>query len=90
MFDDVSPGISPVVEDLAAQHVSADAGVVLEAGLHQMIVARHERVDVLHLEGGVVETGLADSHAEEGVVIGVLVSAIAAKEGCDDILRLPI
>ena len=50
VLDDVSPGIAPVIEDLAAQHVSTDAGVVVVLALHQVVVARHERIDVLDLE----------------------------------------
>ena len=63
-------GIGPVVVDLAAEQVAADAPHMLVLLLADEIFVAHEHVvDVLHLEREVVEAGLLVLHAEEGVVI---------------------
>ena len=46
MFDHMSPRIAPIVEDLAAENVTPDASVVVIAGLNEVIVTRHDGIDV--------------------------------------------
>ena len=88
MFDDVSPRITPVVEDLATEDVAADTGVVVVAGARQVIMAGHERIHILYLEGRMVETGLTDSDTQKRVVIRIVIAAVTTHEGGDDVLGL--
>ena len=57
------------------------------AGL-QVVVPQHHGVEVLHLEGGVLEARLAHADAQEGVVVHGLVAPVAAHEGDEDLLRV--
>src|SRR5580700_6114909 len=87
MLVDAAPRIGPVVVDLAAQHMAADAPHVLVlAALFQVFVAHADVVDVRHLEGEVIQTGLLRIETEEDVMIDVSVAAIAAVERSDQIV----
>ena len=48
VLDAVAEGIAPVVEDLAAEQVTADAAVEPVAARLQILVRAHHRVDILH------------------------------------------
>src|ERR1700686_4249564 len=87
MLVDAAPWIGPVVIDLAAQHMAADAPHVLVlAALFQVLVAHADVVDVRHLEGEVVQPGLLGIETEEDVMIDVSVAAVAAVERPDQIV----
>ena len=86
VFVDMPPRIAPVIEDLASEDVATDAGVVVVARTHQMVVARHHRIHVLHLEGSMVEARLANAHTQERVMIGKLIPAVATHESGDDVV----
>ena len=54
---DALPRVFPVVEDLAAEQMAANApDVTVLAGLVQMLVTRHEIVEALHLERQVIQS----------------------------------
>ena len=80
MLDHVAEGIEPVVVDLAAQNVAADAPLRMPAGGREVRVAGHQIVEVGNLERGMVELGLADPEQEQRVVIDELLAAIAAQK----------
>ena len=88
MLVDAAPRIGPVVVDLTAEHVAADAPHVLVAELFQMMVAHGDVVDVRHLERQMIKPGLLMRQTEEDVVIDVIVAAIAAIERADDVVLL--
>ena len=84
MLEFVPPGILPIVEDLAAEHMAPDAPCGGAPGALQMLVAGHQVVETLDLERGVVEAGAGRQLGEEQrVVIGRRVAAVAAHEGAD-------
>src|SRR5690349_19448401 len=75
MLMHATPGIGPVVIDLTAKQVAADSPhVFVAAEAAQVLVADEHVVDVLHLEGEVVEARSRIPHAEEGVVVDVVVA----------------
>src|SRR5580704_9815859 len=87
MLVDAAPRIGPVIVDLAAQHMAADAPHVLVlAVLFQVLVAHAHVVDVRHLEGEVIQAGLVGIETEEDVMIDVSVAAVAAVERADQII----
>src|SRR5580700_6271391 len=87
MLMDAAPRIGPVVIDLAAQHMTADAPHVLVlAGLLEVFMAHADVVDVRHLEGEVIQAGLLGIETEEDVMIDVSVAAVAAVERADQIV----
>ena len=87
MLVHVAPWVGPVVIDLAAQHVPADAPHVLVlAELREVVVAHADVVDVHHLEREVVEPGLLVVETEEHVVIDVMLAAVAAIERADQVV----
>jgi len=85
VFELVPPGVQPVVEDLAAKCVAADApgGPVLPA--LKVIVPGHQVIQVADLEGGMMKSRLAAGHLheKEAVVVGGLLAAVAAHEGAE-------
>lgn len=87
MLDHEARDIPPVVEDLGAEDVAADApdGVVLLLG--EPLVAQQLGVEVVDLEAGVVHVlGLAAGHGrghEEGVVVDGRQAAVDAAEQRD-------
>src|SRR5258708_39907586 len=56
------------------------------AELLQVMVAGEDIVDVLDLEGQVVEPGPAVGEAEEDVVVDILLAAVAAVERADEVV----
>ena len=61
--------VEPVVEDLAPHDVPADAPAVLVALVAEPVVAEDLGVEVVGLEGGVVDVELWAFEEEEGVVV---------------------
>src|SRR5271169_3885334 len=85
MLMHTAPWIGPVIEQLAADQMAADAPHVLVALLLQMLVADHHIVDVGSLIRQVVEPALVAADAEEGVMVDVVIAAVEAVERADDI-----
>src|SRR6202040_1152204 len=84
-----APRIGPVIEQLAADQMAADAPHMLVALLPQMLVADHYVVDVGGLIGQVVEPALVAADAEEGGVVDIVVATVEAVERTDDVGLLP-
>jgi hypothetical protein len=63
--------------------------VLVFAGTAQIFVADEHVVDVLHLERKVVQTGAFIPHAEEGVMVNIIVTGIDPAELTDDVLLIP-
>jgi hypothetical protein len=61
---------------------------VLVASRGQVLVAGHQVVEILHLEGDVVELDHSGPDGEEGVVVDVLAAAIATHEGGEHMLAV--
>src|SRR5439155_2889874 len=82
-----APGIRPVVVDLAAEQVPADAPhvLVLAEFLQALVTAEHV-IDIVDLEREVVQPGLLVLEAEEHVVIDVLVAPVTAVERTDEVV----
>src|SRR6266404_5750314 len=70
VLDRVAEGILPVVEDLAADDVAADAPEVPPALRRQPFMAERLIVEIVNLEGGVVEMRLLPFGEGDGVVVG--------------------
>ena len=68
--------------------MAADAPAVLVAAAGEVLVAGHQVVEVLHLEGDMVELDHARAHREEGVMVDVLGAAIAAHERGEHLLSI--
>src|SRR5438876_9661291 len=84
------PRIRPVVVDLAPEQMPSDPPHVLVlAELPEVLVAHEDVVDVLDLEGQVVEPRALVPDAEEHVVVDVFPAAVAAIEGSDDVVLAP-
>src|SRR5215213_4824706 len=82
-----APRVGPVIIDLAAQQVAADAPHVLVlADLLDVLVILEDGVDVLRLVGNVVQPRLLVVHAEQHVVVDIFVAAVEAAEGADDVV----
>src|SRR4051812_18605985 len=74
MLVNPAPRISPVVVDLTAEKVTADPPHVFIFGQAVEVFVAHEHVvDVLHLEREMVQAGTCVAHAEERVVINVVI-----------------
>ena len=87
MLVDVPPRIGPIIVDLTAEHVPADAPhVLILAVLLEIIVTHADVVDVGDLERQVIEPGLLVREAEEHVVIDIAIAAVAAIERADDVV----
>ena len=85
-----APRIGPVVVDLAAKEMPAQAPhVLVRADLLQMLVAEEDVVDIKHFEGEMVEAGLLVLQAEEGMVVDILVAAVEPVERTDDVVLAP-
>src|SRR5262245_48603568 len=69
MLDAVAEGIAPVVEDLAAEEVSADAAVEAVAAPEEVVVRAHYGVQVLHIERRMMHVGRVGLRDGQGVVI---------------------
>src|SRR5712691_4144226 len=82
-----APRILPVVVDLTAEDVPPDAPYVLVlARLAQVLMAEHDVVDALHLEGEVIQADLGTLEAQEHVMIDEGLAAVAAVERRDDVV----
>src|SRR5262245_1905363 len=67
--------------------MAADApDVLVGAEALQMLVPDEDVVDVLNLEGEVIEPGPRMADAEERVMVGILGATVAAAEGADEIV----
>ena len=53
----LAPGIAPVVEDLAAEEMPADAPGVAVAICHHDLLAHLDRVEIDDFEGDVIDLG---------------------------------
>jgi hypothetical protein len=84
VLQDEARGVEPVVEDLAAHDVAADAPAVGVALVAEPVVAEDLDVEVVGLEGGVVDVELWALEEEEGVVVDELLAEVEAEEGGDD------
>ena len=71
---------APVIKDLAAHDVAADAPAVLVALLAQPVVAEHLGVKVVRLKRRVVDVHLGALKEEEAVVVDQLVAAVQPEE----------
>lgn len=83
VLHDEAGRVEPVVEDLAAHDVPAHAPAVLVALVAQPVVPQHLGVEVVRLEGRVVDVELGALEEEEGVVVDALRAAVDAEEGGD-------
>jgi hypothetical protein len=85
---DTVPWVAPIVVDVTAQLMPADApDVVVPLGL-QMVVPDHHVVDVLDLEREVIKPGLFAPDAEEDVMVDIDIAAIDSVERADHIARV--
>ena len=88
MLDLEAGRVGPVVEDLAAEDVAADAPDARPALLGEPLMPEELRIDVCNLEGGVVDVGRAEARRlplqEEAVVVGVLLAQVEVHE-CHDV-----
>src|SRR5208282_2238809 len=83
---DPAPGIVPVIVDLGAEHVAADApDMLVLARFLQMFLAEHHVVEIAHLERQMVEAVLRSGEAEENMVIDIIVAAVEPVERADDV-----
>src|SRR5665213_2543518 len=85
MFMDAAPGIAPIIEDLAAERVAADAPIMLVTlSLHDLMAA-HDVVDVGGFVGEVVDARLVAADAEEDMVVDMIVTAVEPVERPEDV-----
>lgn len=68
--------VEPVVEDLGAHDVAADAPAGAVAAVAEPVVAQHLRVEVVRLVRGVVHVELGALEEEEAVVVHRLGAAV--------------
>lgn len=80
VLEDELGGIEPVVKDLAAHDVAPHAPAVLIALVAQPVVAQDLGVEVVGLEGRVVDVALGALEEEEAVVVDLLVAAVQPEE----------
>src|SRR5215831_13770191 len=88
MLVDAAPRIGPVIEQLAADQMAADAPHMLVALLLQMLVADHYIVDVGGFVRQVVEPALVAADAEKRMMVDIVVAAVEPVERADDIALL--
>src|ERR1700724_1518631 len=89
MLMHASPRIGPIIVHLTTEHVPADAPHVLVLPeLGQVVMAHRDIVDILNLEGQMVETGLFMVEAEEHVMVYIGITAITPIERADQIALL--
>src|SRR6266581_6932477 len=85
MLVHATPRIGPVIEQLTADQVTADAPHVLVTLALQMLVADHDVVDIGGLVGQMVKATLVAADAEEGVMVDIVVAAVQAVERADHV-----
>ncbi|MNY38305.1 hypothetical protein D3C86_1729240 [compost metagenome] len=81
MLDAKTEGIQPVVIDLTAQQMSANAANKACAALLQVVMCTRQGIEVLDFKGTVMNSGLAGTDHEQAVVIHQVLAVIAAQEG---------
>src|SRR5262245_17163916 len=82
-----APWVGPVVVDLAAEEMPANAPHVLVlAEMREMLMSHEHVVEVLHLEGEVIQARALVPDAEEHVMIDVVLAPIAPVERPDDVV----
>src|SRR5207249_1678245 len=77
VLDGEAEGVLPIIEDLAAEDVAADAPVGTGAGREETIMSDHEIVEVGHFPRDVSELRLAHREQQQGVMIRREVAAVA-------------
>lgn len=80
VLEDEAGRVEPVVKDLAAHDVAADAPAVLVALVAQPVVAQDLGVKVVRLKGRVVDVALGALEEEEAVVVDLFVAAVQPEE----------
>src|SRR5215471_18111229 len=85
MFVHAAPWVGPVIEQLAADQMAANAPHVLIALALQMLVTGHHVVDVGGLVGEMVEAALVAANAEKCVMVDIIVAAVESIKRADDI-----
>src|SRR6516165_7187936 len=88
MLVHAAPRVGPVIEQLAADQMAADAPHMLVTLARQMLMADHHVVDVGGLVRQMVEPAPVATDAEEGVMVDIAVSAVETVERADDIALL--
>jgi len=84
VFELVAEGIEPVIEDLAAHDVAANAPGGLAAGGLEMLVAEHQVIEIGNFESGVEQSRRAGQLREEqGVMVARHVAPVTAQEGAE-------
>src|SRR5713226_3506804 len=87
MLVDASPRVGPIIVDLATQEMAPDAPHMLVfAGRLEMLVTHEDVVDIDDFEGQVVEPDPLVGDAEKHMVVDVLVAAVEAIEGADEVV----
>jgi hypothetical protein len=81
MLDRVAERVLPIVEDLAADDVPADAPEIAPALRVQPFVAEHLVVEIMDLERGVMEMRRRPLGEGDGMMVGEGGAAVAAQEG---------
>lgn len=77
--------VEPVIEDLAAHYVSTHTPAVLVALMTKPIVTEHLRIEIVGLEGRVVDVHLGTLKEEEAMVVDKVSSAVESeKDGLVD------
>src|SRR6185437_1115973 len=89
VLDRMTPRIGPVVENLAAEIVAADAPFMLARFRGEIFLAAHQIVEIDHFERGMTETGPAFDQSD-GVMIDRHRAAVAAHEGAARIFLGPL
>ena len=79
----LAPGVAPVVEDLAAEKMPADAPGMPVAPCHHDLLTHLDRVQVDHFKRNVIDLGFEPERDEQRVMVGRLVAAIEAHERAD-------
>ena len=80
VFENESGWVKPVIENLTAHHVSSNTPAVLVALMAKPVVAEHLGIEIVCLEGGVMDVHLGTFKEEEAMVIHQLVSAVEPEE----------
>src|SRR5271156_5694318 len=80
MFDGVAPRVAPIVENLAAQDMAADAPFMLPSLLAKPVVPAHQVVEIRDFERGMIELRLSSADQEQGVMVARNCATIAAQK----------
>ncbi len=83
----MTPGVAPIIKDLTAKQVTADAPFMVTAVLVEPVMAAHQIVNIRNLVRGVIERGRASPEQKERVMVARDRPAIAAQEGAERRLR---